>query len=139
MSVTHLNPEQLHASPFFSQGVITETGRTLYVGGQNGTDATGKIDGGLAEQTTQALRNVLAVLESADVGPEQVAKLTVYLHAEADPQVGFAAAREVWGSQPTAITVLRVSGFALPEALVEIEAIAALPWRGTQHASGAVS
>lgn len=139
MSVTHLNPEQLHTSPFFSQGVVTETGRTLYVGGQNGTNATGDIDGNLAEQTAQAFRNVLAVLESAEVGPEEVAKLTVYLHAEADPQVGFAAAREVWGPQPTAITVLRVSGFARPEALVEVEAIAALPWRGTQHSPGAVS
>ncbi len=139
MAITHLDPERLHASPFFSQGVVAETGRTLYVGGQNGTDSEGMIEGELAEQTTQALRNVLTVLEAAGVGPEQVAKLTVYLHAEADPQVGFAAAQQVWGPHPTAITVLRVVGFARPEALVEIEAIAALPWRAAPHSPGAVS
>jgi len=89
--------------------------------------------------SAQALRNVLTVLEAAGVGPEQVAKLTVYPHAEADPQVGFAAAQQVWGPHPTAITVLRVVGFARPEALVEIEAIAALPWRAAPHSPGAVS
>lgn len=139
MTVTHLNPEQLHVSPFFSQGVVAETGRTLYVGGQNGTDGEGVIDGDLAQQTAQALRNVLAVLGAAEVGPEQVVKLTVHLYAEADPQVGFGVAQQVWGSHPTAITVLRVVGFARPEALVEIDAVAALPWRGAPRSPSAVS
>ena len=67
MAITHLDPERLHASPFFSQGVVAETGRTLYVGGQNGTDSEGMIEGELAEQTTQALRNVLTVLEAAEL------------------------------------------------------------------------
>ena len=64
MTLTHVNPAQLHTSPAFSQGVIAEAGRTLYVGGQNGTDGTGAISGGIAEQTAQAFRNVLAVLEA---------------------------------------------------------------------------
>ena len=73
MTLTHVNPAQLHTSPVFSQGVIAQAGRTLYVGGQNGTDATGAITGGIAEQTAQAFRNVLAVLEAAGAGPEHVA------------------------------------------------------------------
>src|SRR5699024_12764300 len=93
VAVTHYDTKRLYASPFSAQGVATETSRTLYVGVQNGTDYEGMIEGELAEQATQALRNVLTVLEAAGVGPEQVAKLTVYLHSEADPQVGFAAAQ----------------------------------------------
>ncbi|MGB2555834.1 MULTISPECIES: RidA family protein [Cellulosimicrobium] len=126
-SVTHLNPPGLHRNPAFSQGTIVETGRTLYVGGQNGTDAAGAIvEGGVAAQTAQALRNVLAVLAEAGAGPQDVARLAVYLDPEADLMEGFGAVGEVWGQHPAAVTVLRV-GIARPGALVEIEAVAALP------------
>jgi len=127
MTLTHVNPDQLHTSPAFSQGVLADAGRTLYVGGQNGTDATGAITGDIAEQTVQAFRNVLAVLDAAGAGPEHVAKLTIYVHVDADLGAGFAASRDAWGEQPTTITVLRVAGLARPEALVEIDAIAVLP------------
>jgi 2-iminobutanoate/2-iminopropanoate deaminase len=127
MTLTHVNPDQLHTSPAFSQGVLVDGGRTLYVGGQNGTDTGGQITGDTGEQTSQAFSNVLAVLAAAGAGPEHVAKLTIYLHVEADLNAGFAASRDSWGDQPTAITVLRVAGLARPEALVEIDAIAVLP------------
>lgn len=126
MTLAHLNPETLHRSPAFSQGTVTEAGRTLYVGGQNGTDAEGRISGDTAEQTAQALRNVLEVLKAAGAGVDDVAKMTIYLHIEADLHAGFRASQEVWGV-PTAITVLRVAGLARPEALVEIDAVAGLP------------
>ena len=126
-TVTHVNPPGLHTNPAFSQGTIVETGRTLYVGGQNGTDAAGEIvEGGIAEQTAQALRNVLAVLDAAGAGQEHVARLAVYLDPDADLMAGFAAVGEVWGPHPAAVTVLRV-GIARPGALVEFEAVAALP------------
>jgi 2-iminobutanoate/2-iminopropanoate deaminase len=127
MTLTHVNPDQLHTSPAFSQGVLVDGGRTLYVGGQNGTDTGGQITGDTGEQTSQAFSNVLAVLAAAGAGPEHVAKLTIYLHVEADLNAGFAASRDSWGDRPTAITVLRVAGLARPEALVEIDAIAVLP------------
>jgi enamine deaminase RidA (YjgF/YER057c/UK114 family) len=124
-TITHINPEDLHTSPVFSQGTLAETGRTLYVGGQNGTGPDGAVvAGGFAEQTTQAMKNVLSVLEAAKAGPEQVAKLNVYIAADADLNEGFGAFGAVWGNHPTAVTVLRVAGFARPEVLVEIDAIA---------------
>lgn len=124
-TVTHINPPELHSNPVFSQGTLAQSGRTLYVGGQNGTDKDGAIvAGGIAEQTAQALRNVLSVLAAANAGPEDVAKLNVHIAADADLGAGFGAAAGVWGNQPTAITVLRVAGFARPDALVEIDAIA---------------
>ncbi|MFT4260147.1 RidA family protein [Microbacterium sp.] len=125
--VTHLNPADLHTSPAFSQGTLVPTGRTLYVGGQNGTASDGSLAEGTAAQTALALRNVLSVLSAAGAGVENVAKLTIHLAAEADVSEAFAAAAETWGMHPTAITVLRVIGFARPGALVEIDAVAALP------------
>lgn len=127
MTVTHINPSELHNSPYFSQGTLIEGGRILFVGGQNGTDANGDITGDIAEQSAQAMRNVLAVLKSVGATQENVAKLTVYLVGDADVNAGYAATVEVWGSQPTAITGVRVTGLARPEALVEVEAIAVLP------------
>ena len=124
-TITHINPETLHKNPVFSQATLAESGRTLYIGGQNGTDASGAIvAGGIAEQTTQAMRNLLSVLEAVKAGPENVVKLNVYLAADADLDAGFAASAAVWGNHPAAITVLRVAAIARPDALVEIDAIA---------------
>jgi len=124
MTITHINPATLHTNPAFSQGVLVEGGRTLYIGEQNGTDADGIISGDFAAQTRQALQNVLAVL--AEVGADQTAvvKLTIYFRAGESVQEGFAASGDVWGMNPTAITVIPVPALGRPEALVGIEAIA---------------
>ena len=127
-TITHINPADLHTNPAFSQGTLVESGRTLYVGGQNGTDKNGEIvEGGLAEQTAQALRNVLSVLAAVNADQEHVAKMNIFLAPDADVQEGFGASMKVWGNHPTAITVLRVAEFARPGVLVEIDAIAILP------------
>jgi len=126
MSLTHVNPESIHASPAFSQGVLIEPGGgLLVVGGQNGVDANDDVvDGGIGEQTAQAFRNVLAVLAEVGANQADVAKLTIYVVADEDIGAGFAAAQEVWGQHATAISVLQVAGLARPDCLVEIDALA---------------
>ncbi|MFC5928440.1 RidA family protein [Cryobacterium melibiosiphilum] len=106
--------------------MIAGAGRTLYVGGQNGTDRAGALLDGLGAQTEQALRNVLAVLAAAGTGPEYVAKLTIYLAAGVDPSAAYGATASVWGNRRTAVTVLAITP-AREGALVEIEAIATIP------------
>ena len=129
MPLSHLNPDSLHRNPAFSQGVrIDPPGALVIVGGQDGTDRTGAIvAGGLREQTAQALRNVLAVLADAGCTQAHVARMTIHLVAPADIMEGFAAAQEVWGQHPTAITVLQVAALGRPDALVEIDALAQVP------------
>jgi enamine deaminase RidA (YjgF/YER057c/UK114 family) len=39
----------------------------------------------------------------------------------------FAASRSVWGDQPTAVSGVFVRSLAMPGALVEVDAIAAIP------------
>ena|SRR5947209_5259198 len=123
---TPVDPPQLYRSPAFAQGMIAPAGPTLYVGGQNGVDASGELREGLGAQTEQALRNLLAVLAEAGAGPEHVAKLTIYLAAGVDPTDAYAATRTVWGDHRTAVTVLAVTP-ARPGALVEIDAVATIP------------
>ena len=119
----------MHANPAFSQGTIVPSGaRILYVGGQNGVGPDGQVVGdSIGPQTEQALRNVLAILAEAGATQADVAKLTIHLVEGADVNAGFSASQAVWGAHPTAITVLTVRGFANPDFLVEIDAIAALP------------
>jgi 2-iminobutanoate/2-iminopropanoate deaminase len=128
MEITHLNPDSLFSNPAFSQGVLVrDASTTLYVGGQNGTDGSGAIvEGGLGAQTEQALRNVLAVLAEAGADQTNVVRMAVYVAAGQSVDEGFAASMRVWGQHPTAITVLFVAALGRPDALVEIEAVAAI-------------
>jgi 2-iminobutanoate/2-iminopropanoate deaminase len=128
MEITHLNPESLFSSPAFSQGVLVRGAHdTLYVGGQNGTDASGAIvEGGFVAQTEQALKNVLEVLATAGADQTNVVRLAVYLVEGQSVEEGYAASGRVWGPHPTAITVLTVADLGRPDALVEIEAIAVI-------------
>ncbi len=128
MNITHINPSTLHKNPAFSQAVAVEgVAKTIYVGGQNGVTADGAMAGDdLSAQSEQALKNVLAVLESAGATQENVLKLTIYIKQGQDISAAFGAAQNVWGMHPTAVSVIIVAGLANPQALVEIEAVAAV-------------
>ena len=126
MEITHLNPDTLFTNPAFSQGVLVRGAHdTLYVGGQNGTDASGAIvAGGLGPQTEQALANVLAVLAEAGADQSNVVRMAIYLVAGESVDEGYAASLKVWGPNPTALTAAIVPSLGRPDALVEIEVVA---------------
>jgi enamine deaminase RidA (YjgF/YER057c/UK114 family) len=131
MPLTHLNPEGLPRNPAFTQAVHVPAGyATVYVGGQNGVGADGALAGpGLAEQTRQALANIRACLEAAGAAVADVVKWTVLCVDGAHLTEGYCAFKEIWPRDvpPPAITVAYVAGLAVPGAVVEIEAIAAVP------------
>ena len=106
--------------------MVEKASRMLYIGGQDGVTAEGKLADGFAAQTEQAYKNLLEVLKAAGATQENVVKLTIYIVQGQDIREGFAAAQKAWGMHATAVSVAFVSGLALPGALVEIEAIAAL-------------
>jgi 2-iminobutanoate/2-iminopropanoate deaminase len=62
----------------FSDGIVA--GNTLYVAGQEGTDASDKlVAGGIAPETTAALANIQKVLQAAGFELKDVVSVTVYL------------------------------------------------------------
>ncbi len=108
----------------YSQGVIA--GGLLFVSGQipidPATDAL--VEGGIEAQTEQVLKNLLAILREAKIGPENVVKTTVFLKDLAD----FAKMNEVYarylGKEPPARSTIQAA--ALPRGVsVEIDVIAA--------------
>lgn len=126
MVIEHINPETMANNPAFSQGTIAPAGRTLYIGGQNGIDGDGNVIEDRAEQVAQAMRNVITVLDAAGATKDDVTKLTIYLHEDLTGEEGYGAVMPVWGTTPTAVTVVQVGSFARPGIFCEIEAVASL-------------
>ena len=110
----------------YSQAI--RVGNFVYTAGQVGLDpATGDlVEGGIKEQTRQALANVTAVLDAAGCSPSDVVKTTVFIMDMAD----FAAMNEVYAGvfgvdSPPARSTVQVAG--LPRgARVEIECVAVM-------------
>lgn len=125
MKITHINPDALYKSPVFSQAVVAEGGKTIYIGGQNGILPDGKMAGdNLASQTEQAYKNILHILTTVGASQKNVVKITIYAAKGQDIREGYAAAQKVWGNFPTAMSFVFVESLGVPGALVEIEAIA---------------
>jgi enamine deaminase RidA (YjgF/YER057c/UK114 family) len=115
----------------YSNG-IEAAGRLVFVAGQVGWDARGRMVGpGIVEQTRRALENVMAVLGEAHAGPEHVARMTWYV-ADVDEYrqnlraVG-EAYRAVMGDHYPAMSLVEVSRLLEEGARVEIEATAVIP------------
>ncbi|HEX4207565.1 MAG TPA: RidA family protein [Ktedonobacteraceae bacterium] len=125
MKITHVNPDELYKSPAFSQAVVAEGGKTIYIGGQNGILPDGTMAGDtLAVQTEQAYKNILEILKTVGASQQNVVKQTIFVVKGQDIREGYAATQKVWGDFPTAITFAFVESLGVPGALVEIEAVA---------------
>ena len=111
--------EAAPGSPLYSQGV--RVGPFVYVSGMTGIDAAAGEQAGatIQEQTTQALRNCLAVVEAGGGQLDDGDQVTVLL---ADPS-DFAGMNEAYGQvftvDPPARAVARL-GPTLPGVLVSI-------------------
>ena len=115
-------PAPFQGAPY-SQAVAH--GGLVFVSGQVGVDPGGNmVEGGIAEQTEQVMKNLSAILEAAGTSLQNVVKATIFLADLGD----FQAMNEVYarhmGDEPPARASIQVAG--LPAgAVVEIEMIAA--------------
>jgi enamine deaminase RidA (YjgF/YER057c/UK114 family) len=127
MAVRHINPEGLHRSPAFSQAVVVEQpAKTIYIGGQNGVDAEGKVVGPtLGAQSLQAFRRIATILESEGGSLANVVHWRIAVLDGLSFEEGVAAFQQVWdrADPPPAITVHFVAGLG-PGFLLEIDAVA---------------
>ncbi|MCV2889464.1 RidA family protein [Ruegeria aquimaris] len=105
----------------------TRVGNLIFCSGALGVDASFKpVDGGVGAQTRQAIANLKAVLAEAGATLADVAKTTVWLTDLANFAEFNTAYAEAFGDAfPARSTV--TSALAIPGALVEIEAVAAIP------------
>ena len=124
------NPDTMQKPPGYSHVVeITGPGRTVYFAGQLGIDKAGRMGADAREQIEIAFQNVKAALDSVGASFSDIVKLNTYI---VDIGTNLAHYREVRDkfvnmSAPPASTAIGVPQLARPGALLEIEAIVALP------------
>lgn len=128
-----IDPKSFKKPKGYTNGVLTEGGRLLFLAGQVAFDECGVVvcPGDLAGQFRQVLVNLKAVLAEAGGLPEHVTKLTIFVvskdaYAREMQAIG-AVWREIFGRHFPAMTLVEVKSLLEPDALVEIEGFAVLP------------
>jgi len=129
----YINPKTLFSSRAhgFSQIVSASGAKTIYISGQTAWDAHKQLVGGtdLAQQSRQALRNVMTAVEAVGGTLADLVALRIYIvnyRPEQADAIG-GALREFFPEErrPTS-TWIGVSALASSDFLIEIEAIAVL-------------
>ena len=125
-----VQPEGWAPAKGYANGILTE-GKTLYIGGQIGWNSE-KIfeEKGFIGQMEQVLKNIKEIVEAAGGRVENIVRLTWFIIDKGDymanqSAVG-AAYRRVFGRHFPAMSVVVVKELIEDEALIEIEATAAL-------------
>ena len=133
MKARIVNPPALGAPRGFNHGILAPAGgRMLFVAGQPGLDASGKVAApGFVEQFDAALARVVTVVREAGGEAAHIGRLTIYVTSLADyhragKPLGEAYRRHM-GSHYPAVALVEVKGLVDEGAVVEIEATAVVP------------
>ena len=126
MAVTLLNPDGLVEPQGYTHVAVAQGSRMIFLAGQVGQDATGKVAGDLAAQTEQALRNVGTALAAAGATFADVAKTTIYVVDWSPEKAGelFAGLHRSGAGSPGPTTLIGVAALASPDLLVEFDVTA---------------
>jgi 2-iminobutanoate/2-iminopropanoate deaminase len=103
----------------------TKWGNLIFVSGQLGIDPDSRrlVEGGMASQTRQALRNVSTILEAAGSSLNNVARVNIYITRFEALVVVNEVFSQFFGDHKPAKTTVEVSRLDR-DALIEIEVIA---------------
>ena len=129
MAIERINPAEIHPPGGYTHVVRTSGARTAYISGQVALDLEGNVvgPGDLEAQAKQAFANLQGALASLDADFANVAKLTIYIvnyGPEARPALQVARQGLPGGdSGLPATTLIGVQALALPEFMIEIEAV----------------
>lgn len=121
------NPPTVAPGTGYSHGIeLPPNSRILYCAGQLGLKPDGSFASNeICGQAEQAWRNIDAVLRAAGMGYENIVKLTHYLTRREDLPAYREVRAQFLGKLAPASTLLVISALARPEALIEVEVVAA--------------
>lgn len=122
-----LNPASIHP-PFarYAHGVSVPAGAdTIFCSGQLGIRPDASIPADVEAQAALCFEAIAAILAEGGMALADIVRINAYVTAR-EHLAGYMRVRDRFvASPPPASTLMIVSGFARPEFLVEIEAIAA--------------
>lgn len=126
MNKKHVPTTILAPLAAYSHGIeIPPNSRVLFTAGEVGLLPDGAMPEGVEAQTHSTLTNLMAILESAGMGIEDVVKVTTYVTNEDDFWPMAKARSKFFGDARPASTGIIVKALAKPDWLVEIELVAA--------------
>jgi len=127
-AIQRINPPGLATPTTYSH--VVRVGNTLYIAGQVGADASGKVVGpAMTEQLEQVLKNLQTALKSQGADFANVVRITIYttdVDAARTPEAAAIRAKYFAKNLP-ASTLVGVTRLASPDYKIEIEATAVLP------------
>ena len=127
--VTALSPLSIHP-PFapYSHGIEVPAGwRLVLCSGQIGISLDKIVPPDCAGQARICFANIAAILAEAGMGLRDVVRINAYVTAREHLKPYMDVRNALFAEHYPASTLMIVSGFARPEFVVEIEAIAAAP------------
>ena len=126
MLIRH-NPSKI-AAPLgtYSHGTeVSPNARWLYTAGQVAIDVNGACPEAFEAQVEVVYKNIIAILESADMGLENLVKITAFIVGQENFQTYAEVRKRLLGDVRPASTAIIVPSLVNSEWLVEVEAVAA--------------
>lgn len=124
-----LAPQGIHpAFAPYSHGIEVAPGaRYVFCSGQLGISADATVPADCGNQTRLCFDNIRAILAEAGMGFEHIVRLNTFVTGREHLKAYMDVRNSLFAEPYPASTLMIVSGFARPEFVVEIEAIAAAP------------
>ena len=128
MTLKCINPEDLPRPQMYTQVVVAEGSRLVFVSGQEPEDVHGRLvgRGDFGVQARHVFANLGRALAAAGARPEQVAKITIYVvHYRRDEHLPMIERAQVmlFGDHKPANVVMGVAMLS-PDYLIEADAVA---------------
>jgi 2-iminobutanoate/2-iminopropanoate deaminase len=122
-----IQPKSLNdPRPRYSQAILTEGGKLLFIAGQTASDKDGNVvgKGDIKAQTRQVFDNIKAVLEAAGGSLDSLVMTTTYI-TDRQYREGYNEVRRgMYKKDPPTSTLVIVKGLANEDYLIEIAGIA---------------
>jgi 2-iminobutanoate/2-iminopropanoate deaminase len=114
--------------PRYSQAILTEGGKLLFIAGQTASDKAGNVvgKGDIKAQTRQVFENIKAVLEAAGGSFDNLVMTTTYITDRQYREGYNEVRREIYKKDPPTSTLVIVKGLANEDYLIEIAGVAVL-------------
>ena len=131
MRTTKTNPEGVHPPVgTYSHSVRVEAGDAtwIYLSGQVALDPEGTLvaPNDLRAQTERVFENLKAILEANGATFEDVVKITTFVTTLEDLDGMREVRARYLPKEPPASTAVQISALVLPDAVIEIEAVAVI-------------
>jgi enamine deaminase RidA (YjgF/YER057c/UK114 family) len=129
MATKVIQPKSLSdPRPRYSQGILAEGGKLLFIAGQTASDKDGNVvgKGDIEAQTHQVFKNLSAVLEEAGGSFDNLVMTTTYI-TDRKNREGYNRVRmQYYKTNSPTSTLVIITGLAHPDYLIEINGVAVL-------------